>query len=89
MTAQDIIREIRAGEFTNDDLNAMGRAMQFARAQLVQEVKREIYPGLTVYFKNRYGSRVIATVESVKIKNAIVNSNGHRFRVPCNMLEMS
>jgi hypothetical protein len=31
---------------------------------------------------------VIATVESVKIKNAIVNSNGHRYRVPCNMLEI-
>ena len=37
---------------------------------------------------DRAGSRVIATVESVKIKNAIVNSNGHRYRVPCNMLEI-
>ena len=89
MNTQDIIREIRSGTFTNDDLNAMARAIQFARSQLVHEIKREIYPGLTVYFKNRAGSRVIATVESVKIKNAIVNSNGHRYRVPCNMLEIS
>jgi len=88
MTAQDIICEIRTGVFTNDDLNALGRAIQFARRQLAQEIKGEIYPGLTVYFKNRAGSRVIATVESVKIKNAIVNSNGHRYRVPCNMLEI-
>jgi len=89
MTADQIMREIRSGEFTNSELNDMARAIQFARAQLVQEVKREIYPGVTVYFKNRYGSRVVATVESIKIKNAIVLSNGHRFRVPCNMLEMA
>ena len=89
MTAQDIIREIRTGVFTNDDLNAMGRAIQFARAQLVQEVKREIRPGLTVYFKDRYGSRVIGTVESVKIKNAIVQTSRAKYRVPCNMLETS
>ena len=89
MTADQIMREIRSGEFTNSELNGMARAIQFARAQLVQEVKREIYPGVTVYFRNRYGSRVVATVESIKIKNAIVLSNGHRFRVPCNMLEMS
>ena len=89
MTADQIMREIRSGEFANSELNDMARAIQFARAQLLQEVKREIYPGVTVYFRNRYGSRVVATVESIKIKNAIVLSNGHRFRVPCNMLEMS
>ena len=88
MTADQIMREIRSGTFTNSELNDMGRTIQFARAQLAQEVKREIYPGLTVYFKNRAGSRVIATVGSVKIKNAIVNSNGLRYRVPCNMLEI-
>jgi len=86
MTAQDIIREIRSGTFTNDDLNAMGRAIQFARAQLVQEVKREIRPGLTVYFKDRYGSRIQGTVQSIKIKNAIVETANGRYRVPCNML---
>lgn len=88
MTADQIMSAIRSGEFTNAELNDMARAIQFARRQLAQEIKREIYPGLTVYFKNRAGSRVVATVESVKIKNAIVNSNGHRYRVPCNMLEI-
>ena len=86
MTAQDIICEIRSGTFTNDDLNAMGRAIQCARAQLVQEVKREIRPGLTVYFKDRSGSRIQGTVQSIKIKNAIVETANGRYRVPCNML---
>jgi hypothetical protein len=89
MTAQDIIREIRTGVFTNDDLNAMGQAIQFARRQLAQEVKREIRPGLTVYFKDRYGSRIVGRVQSIKIKNAIVETANGRYRVPCNMLEIS
>lgn len=86
--AQEIISDIKNGEFTNAELNDIARAIQFARARLLQKVKRELEPGMTVYFKNRAGSRVIATVESIKIKNAIVNSNGHRYRVPCNMLEV-
>jgi hypothetical protein len=86
MTADNIIREIRTGSFSNDELNAMGRAIQFARAQLVQEVKREIRPGLTVYFKDRYGSRIQGRVQSIKIKNAIVETANGRYRVPCNML---
>jgi hypothetical protein len=88
MTAQDIIREIKNGGFTNDDLNAMSQAIQFARRQLAHEIKREIHPGLTVYFKDRSGSRIVGTVESVKIKNAVVRTNGLRYRVPCNMLEV-
>ena len=88
MTAQDIIREIRQGGFTNDDLNAIARSIQFARSQLVHEVKRDLSPGVTVTFRDRYGSRVTGTVESIMIKNAIVSTTRGRYRVPCNMLEM-
>jgi hypothetical protein len=86
MTAQDIIREIRSGTFTNDDLNDMGRAIQFARRQLAQEVKQDLRPGVTVYFKDRSGSRIQGRVQSIKIKNAIVETSNGRYRVPCNML---
>ena len=89
MNSEDIIREIKVGQFTNEELNQIGRAIQFARAQLAHEVKREIFPGATVYFKDRYGSRITGTVQSIKIKNAIVETGGGRYRVPCNMLEMS
>lgn len=89
-TAEKIVSDIKMGAannvFTNEQINEMARALQYARASLAREVKYDLRPGITVYFKNRYGSRVIATVESVKIKNAIVNSNGHRYRVPINML---
>ena len=89
MKAEDIIREIKHGEFTNDELNAMVQAIKFARAQLAHEVKREIFPGATVYFKDRYGRRIVGKVDSVKIKNAVISTANGRYRVPCSMLEMS
>ena len=89
MTSEDIIREIKVGQFTNEELNRMGQAIQFARAQLAHEVKRDLRPGVRVYFKDRYGSRVTGTVESVKIKKAIVNTGPYRYNVPINMLEVS
>ena len=88
MNAEDIIREIKVGQFTNDELNRIGQAVQFARAQLVHEVKREIFPGATVYFRDRSGSRIVGRVDSVKIKNAVVSTANGRYRVPCNMLEV-
>jgi hypothetical protein len=88
MTVQNIISEIRQGAFTNDDLNAIGQAILFARRQLGNEVRRELVPGARVFFKDRYGSRVSGTVESVKIKNAVVGTATGRYRVPCNMLEI-
>ncbi len=89
MTSEDIIFEIKVGQFTNAELNRMGQAIQFARAQLAHEVKRELFSGARVYFKDRYGSRVTGTVESVKIKKAIVSTGAYRYNVPINMLEFS
>lgn len=85
-TAQDIIREIKTGIFTNDDLNAIGRAIQFARAQLGRDVRRGLFPGAQVYFRSRDGSTVHGTVDSIKIKNAVVSTTVGCYRVPCNML---
>lgn len=89
MTSEQIQLEIRCGRFTNSELNDIGRAIQFARARLAQEVKRELAPGAKVFFKGRQGNLVMGTVESVKIKNAIVGTATGRYRVPCNMLELA
>jgi hypothetical protein len=87
MTAEDIIREIKYNGFTNNELNAIAQAITFARAQLTHEVKQDLRPGVRVYFKDRYGSRVTGVVESVKIKKAIVGCGSIRYNVPINMLE--
>jgi hypothetical protein len=86
MTPQDIVREIKSGSFTNDDLDDMGHAIRFARAQLGKDVRRGLFPGALVYFRSRDGSTVHGKVESIKIKNAVVATTLGRYRVPCNML---
>lgn len=89
MTAQDIIKEIRQGGFTNDDLNAMGEAIRFARAQLSHDVKRSIRVGDTVqFYHSKMGMTLRGPVKGVKIKNVIVSTQAGIFRVPANMLEM-
>jgi predicted RNA-binding protein with PUA-like domain len=88
-TAQNIIRDIRQGGFTNDDLNAMGEAIRFARAQLSHEVKRSIRVGDTVqFYHSRMGITLKGPVKGVKIKNVIVSTQAGVFRVPANMLEL-
>ena len=89
MTAQDIIREIRQGGFTNNDLNAMGEAIRFARAQLSHDIKRSIRVGDTVqFYHSKMGMTLKGPVKGVKIKNVIVSTQAGIFRVPANMLEM-
>jgi hypothetical protein len=90
MTSIDTITTaIKAGDFTNEELNCIAQAITFARAQLAREVKRDLRPGARVYFKDRHGHRVTGTVESVKIKKAIVGCGVYRYNVPINMLEFS
>lgn len=89
MTSEQIQLEIRCGRFTNQEINDIARAVQFARQKLVHEVKRELATGATVFFKDRSGAMVSGKVESIKIKNAIVSTTRGRYRVPCNMLELT
>lgn len=88
MTVDDIIREIKLGSFTNDDIDNMFMAIKHARAQLGHEVRRELRIGQTVYFHDHKGRRVQGTVTGIKIKNAIVKAGLSQYRVPCNMLEI-
>ena len=91
MTLQEINRAIIAGTFSNADLNSIGDAIKFARAQLVQKNKFTLRTGSQVKFtQSRSGSIVLGTVEKVNRKFIIVRENGKAFstwRVPANMLE--
>lgn len=92
---QEIKRAIMFGTFTNDDLNAIGDAIRFARAQLSKQTIRSVAKGDTVKFRNsRTGTTTIGTVEKVAIKYVTVReSNNGRlvsglWKVPANMLEI-
>ena len=88
MNVMEINTEILQGGFTNEQLNSITDAVRFARARLADQTKRTLRVGSQVKFtSNRNGSVYKGTLESIKIKNAIVATQMGRYRVPMNMLE--
>ena len=93
MNISEINRSIIAGSFTNEELNSIGDAIKFARAQLANKNKFTLVKGSKVKFTNsRSGGIVIGTVEKVNRKFIIVreqNTSGlfsTNWRVPASML---
>ena len=88
MNISEINTAILQGGFTNEQLNSINDAVRFARARLGDQVRRELRIGEMVQFKsNRNGMVYKGTLESIKIKNAIVATQAGRYKVPMNMLE--
>lgn len=73
--------------YSNAELNELGEAIKYARAQLGQEVKRSIRVGDRVEFvDSRIGYRHQGSVVKINIKYVHVNTNKGTYRVPANML---
>ena len=88
MNITQINSAILQGNFTNEQLNSILDAVKFARTQLRDQVRRELKIGELVQFKStRNGMVYKGTLESIKIKNAIVETQAGRYKVPMNMLE--
>jgi plastocyanin len=87
-TVSEISSAIINSKFTNDELNDLARAVQFARAGLRNTVKHKIKVGDTVQWKNKSGWVTQGKLEKVAIKFATVNCNQMRWRVPISMLEV-
>jgi hypothetical protein len=85
MNSTDIARAVIAGQFTTDQLTTIADAVKFARAQLARQVANTLTPGAQVRFSGR-GQSYQGTLESIKIKNAVVATPQGRFRVPMSML---
>ena len=88
MQATEINRAIISGQFSNDELNAFADAVKFARGRLGRQNARQLAPGARVQFTDRSGRTVPGSIESIKIKNAVVTTTQGRYRVPMNMLEI-
>ena len=88
INATDIQSAIVSGQFSNDELVAIQRALTFANAQLAQKKIRIFNKGSMVKFtSNRNGQFYVGTVEKVGIKNVTVRTPVGLYRVPANMLE--
>ena len=91
-TVAEVNAAIISGGFTNEQLNAIGDAIRFARAQIANQVKFTLVKGSKVKFTGRQGMTVLGTVEKVNRKFILVREDkpgalvGGVWRVPANML---
>jgi hypothetical protein len=86
MKINDVTHAIMFGDFTNEQLNAIGMAVKYRRNQIASTVKRGLCIGDMVRFNGRNG-QVTGKVSKVNRKFVIVNAGFTNWRVPASMLE--
>jgi hypothetical protein len=94
MNIKQINTAIMQGDLTNEELNSIGDAIRFARAQLVARNKMVLAVGAKVKFTSSTRGTISGVVKKINRKFIIVDSaNPGSFissvwRVPANMLEV-
>jgi hypothetical protein len=91
MNIKEINTAIMHGNLTNEELNSIGDAIRFARAQLIARNKMILSVGANVKFISSSRGTLIGTVEKINRKFVIVRETGKAFgnwKVPANMLEV-
>jgi hypothetical protein len=87
MNIKQINTAIMQGDLTNEELNSIGDAIRFARAQLGQQNKYTLRVGTKVKFTNsRSGMVMTGDVQKINRKFVIVNTGVTNWRVPASML---
>ena len=91
MNIKEINTAIMHGNLTNEELNSIGDAIRFARAQLIARNKMILSVGANVKFTSSSRGTLIGTVEKINRKFVIVRETGKAFgnlKVSANMLEV-
>ncbi len=90
MNIKQINTAIMQGDFTNEELNSIGDAMRFARAQLVVRNKSTLTIGSNVKFTSSTRGTISGVVKKINRKFIIVDQPGQfrSWKVPANMLEV-
>jgi len=89
MNLTNVIMAINNTGFTNKQLDEIADAVRYARAKLGHQVASTLSPGAQVKFVSSKSGKVYqGTVESIKIKNAIVQTALGKYRVPMSLLEV-
>ena len=86
MKINDVNHAIMFGDFTNEQLNAIGMAVKYRRNQIGTDVKRGLVVGDKVSFVGRDGRKQIGAVNKVNRKFVLVSVGATRWRVPASML---
>ncbi len=90
MNIKQINTAIMQGDFSNEDLNSIGDAIRFARAQLVVRNKSVLTIGSNVKFTSSTRGTILGVVKKINRKFIIVDQPGQfrSWRVPASMLEV-
>jgi hypothetical protein len=90
MNIKQINTAIMQGDFSNEELNSVGDAIRFARAQLVVRNKSVLSVGANVKFTSSTRGTISGVVKKINRKFIIVDQPGQfrSWRVPANMLEV-
>jgi len=87
-TIQKVNDSIMFSNFTNEQLNSIVSAVQYARHELGKKKLREFRKGDTVKFTSvKRGCVMTGTVSKVAIKFVTVETKQGMWKVPANMLE--
>ena len=90
MNIKQINTAIMQGDFSNEELNSIGDAIRFARAQLVVRNKSALTIGSNVRFTSSTRGTISGVVKKINRKFIIVDQPGQfrSWKVPANMLEV-
>jgi hypothetical protein len=94
MNIKQVNTAIMQGDFTNEELNSIGDAIRFARAQLVVRNKSVLSVGSNVKFTSSTRGIIVGTVKKINRKFILVNEQkpgnlfGSTWKVPASMLEV-
>ena len=90
MNIKQINTAIMQGDFTNEELNSIGDAIRFARAQLVVRNKSVLTIGSNVKFTSSTRGTISGVVKKINRKFIIVDQPGQfrSWKVPASMLEV-
>jgi len=88
---QQINKSIMFGTWTDVELRSMVDAVQFARASLRKQVKRQLDIGVRVRWsssKHTWGAHGTVTKIAIKYVTVRKDGDGTLWRIPANMLEV-
>ena len=90
MNIKQINTAIMQGDLTNEELNSIGDAIRFARAQLVVRNKSVLTIGSNVKFTSSTRGTISGVVKKINRKFIIVDQPGQfrSWKVPASMLEV-
>jgi len=90
MNIKQVNTAIMQGDFTNEELNSIGDAIRFARAQLVVRNKSVLTIGSNVKFTSSTRGTISGVVKKINRKFIIVDQPGQfrSWKVPASMLEV-